>query len=281
MKNAFVLAGLAFGTRVGPDGAPVQALLVTDALVNVLAAAGVFTVLASGVYVLNDLLDREQDRLHPTKCRRPLAAGDISPAPAVALGVVLVVGGLLAGATIPGRAIWVFGTYLTINVFYTLWWKNVVLLDVFSIASGFVLRVVGGVLAAGAVIRPWIVVCTLFLALLISLGKRRGEIVLLGEDSSRHRPILGEYPLPFLDLLIVSAAAMTVIAYALFTIESGRSHYLMSTIPFVLYGVYRYLYLIYVRKATVAPETLVLSDVPLLIAGAGWLAVAALLFLYT
>ena len=277
-KNVFVFAGLAFGQL--SNGAYVLQHQLSDSLPRVALAVLAFTALSGAVYVLNDLRDLRRDRLHPVKRQRPLASGRIPRMAAAPFAGLLLVTGFVAFRALSTGLLVLGATYVAINTVYTLWWKRVVILDVFCVASGFVLRVVAGVLAAGAVLRPWILLCTMFLALLISLGKRRGEIVLLGEESGNHRATLAEYPLPFIDMLIVGASAMTVITYALFTIESGRSPYLLVTVPFVLYGTFRYLYLLYVRRVTEAFETLMLRDRPLLAVGAIWAAVVALLFMY-
>ena len=267
-KNAFVLAGVVFGGRVGV-GADV---------LHAVEAAGLFCLLSGAVYVLNDLRDMPTDRLHPTKKHRPLAAGDVSPVVAGLFGLVLL-GVSLAGFWQLSRGTFLFAAvYIVINVFYSIWWKHMVVLDILTVAMGFVIRVLVGVLAVPVAIGEWIIVCTLFLALLISLGKRRSEIVLLGDAAAEHRRILGHYPLQFLDTLIVIVSGMTVITYTLFTIDGGHGKALVVTIPFVLYGVFRYLYLVYVKEVTDAPEILVLKDTPLLIDGLLWGATAAALF---
>lgn len=277
-KNVFILAGLAFGQL--PDGTYVLQHALVGSLPRVAIAVLAFTALSGAVYVLNDLRDFRRDRLHAMKRHRPLASGRVSRVAAAPFAGLLLVVGLVACRALSTGLLAVGAAYVVINALYTLSWKRVVILDVFCVASGFVLRVVAGVMAVGAAMRPWILLCTMFLALLISLGKRRGEIVLLGEVSGKHRATLGEYPLPFIDMLIISASAMTVITYALFTIESGRSAYLLATVPFVLYGVFRYLYLLYVQGATEAFETLVLRDRPLLAAGVLWVVLVALLLMY-
>jgi 4-hydroxybenzoate polyprenyltransferase len=268
VKNVFVLAAPVYGGALFVDGKIIRALL----------AVAIFCALSGGVYIFNDLKDIEQDRLHPRKRSRPLASGEVSRWLAVLFGVVLLAVSLGGSYVL---SLGLFGTslcYLAINTFYTLWWKHTVILDIFCVASGFVLRVIAGALAVDVVLRPWILVCTLSLALLISLGKRRSEVVLLGEDAEAHRRTLGEYPLRFLDVLIVVASTMTVLAYSLFTFDSSHSRYLMTTIPFVLYGVFRYLYLIYVRGETDPPELILLHDAPMLVNGVLWGVLSAWLF---
>ncbi len=272
-KNAFVLAGCAFAERASTDGT-LEHVLRAGGLVSVAAQAAAavcgFILLSAAVYVFNDIGDAERDRLHPVKRSRPVAAGDVSPWAASFYGALLFGAGMAVAEWLPRPFLWIAVSYVAINAAYTMWWKNVVVLDILSVSSGFVLRVLAGVIAVEAVVGPWIVACTMFLALLISLGKRRSEVVLLGDDAGSHRRILDEYPLPFLDKLIVTTSGITVMTYALFTFESGRGAALMLTIPLVIYGVFRYLYLMYVSGATLPPEELVLKDRALLITGLAW-----------
>lgn len=274
LKNGFVLAAPIYG------GA-----LIDPALVRVtVVAAIVFCGLSSAVYVLNDLKDVEQDRLHPVKRNRPIASGAVSPILAALYGALILAVSAWGAWELSFGFFLVGAIYLGINVCYTLWWKHVVVLDILSVAAGFVLRVIAGAVAADVILRAWILVCTLSLALLISLGKRRSEVVLLGADAGNHRRILGEYPLPFLDRLIGIAAALTLLTYSLFTFDSGHASdpnhapYLMATIPFVLYGVFRYLYLLFVRGATESPENLFLHDPPMIVNAVIWGALTVWLF---
>ena len=283
LKNVFVFAGLAFGERVTSTGDLEHVLSIADPadiIRSSIVAFVVFCVISGVVYIFNDLKDVEQDRLHPQKRNRPLAAGEVSPILAALFGAVVLVAGLALAYWLSIGLFWIATVYFVINVVYTIWWKHAVILDILSVASGFVLRVLAGVVAVDAVIGPWIVICTLFLALLISLGKRRSEVALLGENAGNHRKILIDYPLQFLDLLIVSTAGMTVMTYALFTFESGRGVALMFTIPFVLYGVFRYLYLLYVAGSTLPPEALVVKDRALFFTGVLWVGLTAALIVF-
>ena len=267
-KNVFVFAGVVFGGH----------LAVVEDVARAMAATLLFCLLSGAVYVLNDLRDISTDRLHPIKKNRPLAAGQVSLVVAGIYGIVLLAGSL-TGFYFLSKGAWAFAIgYIVLNIFYSTWWKHVVVLDILSVAMGFVIRVLVGVLAVPVAIGEWIVICTLFLALLISLGKRRSEVVLLGNQAAEHRKILGHYPLQFLDTLIVITSSMTVITYSLFTIDGGHGKQLLLTIPFVLYGVFRYLYLVYVLESTDAPEVMVLRDRPMLINGVLWGLVAAALF---
>jgi 4-hydroxybenzoate polyprenyltransferase len=267
-KNIFVLAGAVFGEQ----------LFIESAMIHAVAATALFTLLSASIYVLNDLRDRERDRLHPTKRDRPIAAGRISPVTAGAVGFALFVVSMTASWVVFPEVSAVFAVYAAINVFYTLWWKHIVVLDILSVSSGFVLRVVAGALAVNVPVSPWFLICTLFLALLISLGKRRSEVILLGDDASGHRTILDHYPRQFIDMLIVIVSTTTVIAYTIFTIGSGHGALLMVTIPFVLYGVFRYLYLLYVQEVTDPPEILVMKDKSLLVDVILWVTTTAAIY---
>jgi 4-hydroxybenzoate polyprenyltransferase len=267
-KNVFVLAGAVFGEQ----------LFIGRAVVHAVEAATLFTLLSASIYVLNDLRDRERDRLHPTKRDRPIAAGRITPLTAGIWGGILFTACMVTSWVLFPAVSVVFAVYVGINVLYTLWWKHVVVLDILSVASGFVLRVVAGALAVNVPVSPWFLICTLFLALLISLGKRRSEVVLLGDGASDHRTILEHYPRQFIDTLIIIVSTMTVIAYSLFTVGSGHGILLTATIPFVLYGVFRYLYLLYVQEVTDPPEVLVMKDKPLLADVILWVITAAAVY---
>jgi 4-hydroxybenzoate polyprenyltransferase len=238
----------------------------------------IFCLASSGIYLFNDLLDIEQDRQHPRKKYRPLAAGTLPVSWAITtIGIlwlasaVLTVGLFLIPLVGPdtfassGGANVLFSVvlagYILLMILYSLRLKHVVLLDVFIIASGFVLRILAGAVAIPVVISPWLYVVTVMLSLLLALGKRRNELVVMDEQADAHRKILKEYSLPLLDQLITITTAATLMAYSLYTFEAttGNSR-LMFTIPLVLYGMFRYLYLVYVRKEGGSPEEILLRD---------------------
>jgi len=256
-KNFFVFAGLLFTLD--------QPHPLSD-YVKVVLAFVIFCLLSGTVYVINDILDLERDRLHEKKSKRPIASGRLPVVTAwVVAGVLLVVG--LAGSFALGG---MFGeialAYLVLSTAYSLTLKAIVLLDVLAIAGGFVLRAAGGAVAIKVVISPWLFVCTTLIALFLALAKRRQELLLLDEAGS-HREVLGEYSIPLLDQLINIVASATIMAYALYTFTSktGTAHpYMMVTLPFVIYGVFRYLYLIHMNSGAESPEILVVTDKPLL-----------------
>ncbi len=261
VKNGVVLAALVFarqGDRLG-------------SLLRALAAMALFSLLASAVYLFNDLLDRERDRVHPKKRFRPIAAGTLSPAVAGAAAVVLAAGSVGLSFWLAPRFGVVALAYLILQIVYSLWLKHLVLLDVFAIAAGFVLRVVAGAVVIAVPISNWLYLCTLLLALFLSCAKRRAEIVALGDaEAAGHRRSLAHYSLPLLDQLIGILAACTILAYALYTLSSETqakfgTDALKYTIPFVIFGLFRYLYLVQQRNQGESPEKVLLTDAPLLI----------------
>jgi 4-hydroxybenzoate polyprenyltransferase len=268
VKNLLVYLALVFARRV------------TDlpAVGRVTLAFFAFCLAASAIYILNDLMDRERDRSHPRKRSRPLASGLVTPRQAMALMAACLAG---AGALTVWLAIriplagdpfarWggsaalftlcVVG-YVGVNVLYSLWLKHVVLIDIFLIAAGYVLRALAGAFVIPVPISPWFYLCITFGALFLALGKRRAELLLLSDDAFNHRRNLREYTLPLLDQLIIIVVTCTLISYSLYTFQGeNASHDLMLTIPLVVFGLFRYLYLIYVKAAGDRPDELLWRD---------------------
>jgi 4-hydroxybenzoate polyprenyltransferase len=270
-KNVFVLAALAFawGDRQLP--APVG-----DAeLWRVLAAFAAFCCAASAIYLVNDVLDVEQDRLHPEKRTRPIASGELAVPIALAAAGFLALAALLlarrADAGV-GEVALVVGGYTLMNLAYSLKLKHVALLDVFCIALGFLLRVVAGGLASGAPVSHWLLLCTLFLALFLALNKRRAELALLGDGGARHRASLGAYTLGFLDQMVTVLAAATLVCYALYTVDPATSAKfggharLLWTVPCVVFGLARYMLLVQSGRAGGNPTRMFLGSDPLFLA---------------
>ena len=273
VKNFFVFAGLIFSQS-----------LFTPLVWRALAAFAIFCALSGAVYLFNDLADMEKDRLHPTKRRRPIASGALSVPAAVALGVLTLVGSLVAAYALSARFGVVATVYAALLTAYSVWLKHVVILDVLTVAIGFVLRAVAGAAAIGVDISGWLVICTILVALFLALGKRRHEYLTLHGDAAAHRPILAEYSESFLDQMVAVVTASTVTAYALYTMSPDtvakfHTRWLPLTLPFVLYGVFRYLYLLYRRELGGNPSDLLLSDRALLINTVLWM-VALLLIIY-
>ncbi|MBI3399922.1 MAG: decaprenyl-phosphate phosphoribosyltransferase [Acidobacteria bacterium] len=273
-KNLLVFAGLLFGRR----------LFDTGAVLDACAAFAIFCALSGVAYLVNDIADREGDRGHPSKASRPIASGALSVPAAVTAAAVLG-GGALAGALALSRELAVVAAaYLTLQLLYSGLLKHLVILDVLTIAVGFVLRAAAGAVAVHVEISHWLLVCTILLALFIALAKRRHEIVLLADGGSGHRPILGEYSAHLLDQMIGVVSASTLIAYIFYTISPETQAkfgtvWLGLTIPFPLYGIFRYLYLVHRRDGGGSPADLLLNDHPLLACVALWaLAVAAIIY---
>ena len=266
LKNGFVFVGLLFGHAWHDPVKVGQAL----------AAFAAFCLLSSAVYVMNDLIDREQDRRHPKKKDRPLAAGTLDPGAAMALGLACLGGGSLVAWGWAGAAPWTFAAYVALNVAYSLGLKHVVILDVFIIAAGFMLRILAGTLGLGIAPSHWLLLCGLMLTLFLGFAKRRAELSALQEDSGTHRRVLEHYSEPLLDQMITVAAAGVIVAYALYTVspDTIRLHgtdKLIYTLPFVLYGMFRYLYLLHRRGGGGEPALEIVRDPHLVAAGAGWL----------
>ena len=272
LKNGVVIAGLVFGGKLLDPAAVASATL----------AAVAFCLLSGGFYLLNDVRDRDADRLHPVKRSRPVASGELAPRPAAAIGATLALMAIAGSALLSWRLLLVFLAYAGLMATYNLGVKEIVVLDVFAIAGGFVLRAVGGAIAVDVSISPWLLVCTMLLALLIGFGKRRHELVAL-EDAIGHRRNLNVYNRPMLDQSVAVTAAGTLIAYAVYTFDSESAQYhqgMMLTIPIVAYGVFRYLYLLYLGGQGGTPETMLLTDRPLLASVATWAVASAYLFYF-
>jgi 4-hydroxybenzoate polyprenyltransferase len=273
-KNLLVFAGLLFGRR----------LLELPAVAEALVAFAVFCALSGVVYLMNDIADRESDRSHPLKAQRPIASGALPVGTAVTAAV-----GIGAAATALALTLgWTFTAvalgYVVLQALYSGPLKHIVIIDVLTLAIGFVLRAVAGAVAVHVEISHWLLVCTILLALFIGLAKRRHEIVLLAGDAPAHRPILGEYSPYLLDQMIAVVTASTLVAYIFYTVSPETqakfgTPWLGLTIPFPLYGIFRYLYLVHRREGGGSPSDLLLTDRPLLLCVALWaIAVAVIIY---
>ncbi len=271
-KNGVLFAALVFDHR----------LFELDPLVRTVVAVIVFCALSSGIYLFNDVRDAERDRLHPIKRQRAVAAGTLSRATALAMAAALIAAGLVVAYLVRPEFLLVAAWYVGLMILYSLWLKQWVLVDVLAIAAGFVLRAAAGAVAIGVEISPWLLVCTMLLALLLGFGKRRHELLTLRGRAVRHRANLGAYTARLLDQLIGTSAAATVIAYAIYTFDAAsvpRNHSMMLTIPFVVYAVFRYLHLVYARRLGGSPEILLVRDRPLLASILLW-GIGSVLILY-
>ena len=259
-KNLFVLAPLVFGDLLFDGRAVARAVLALVA----------FCCGSSAVYLINDIRDREEDRRHPLKRLRPLAAGTLGVPTAVAAVTVLAAAAFAIAFWLGMPFTWILGTYVALNVLYTLWFKHMVILDVMSISLGFVLRVEAGAQATGVAVSRWLFLCTVFLALFLAFSKRRHEITLLAGAASEQRPVLDHYSPAFLDQMINVVTASSVVSYALYavapeTVAKFHTLNLIYTIPLVLYGIFRYLYLLYQRPGERNPTEAILRDPPFLL----------------
>jgi 4-hydroxybenzoate polyprenyltransferase len=239
-----------------------------------------FCCFSSTVYIINDIVDRESDRHHPIKCKRPIASGDLSVAVAVVAAIALAAAGLALAVYLGRQFTIVAVLYLVLLVLYSIALKRVVIVDVLILASGFVLRTIAGVEAIGVTISSWLLTCTIFLALFLGLSKRRHELILLGDKSTDHRKILAEYSPELLDQMIAVATASALISYTLYTVDDdtiakfGTSNFIY-TVPFVIFGIFRYLYLIHQKQEGGRPDKLLLTDRPILVNNVLWLVTAA------
>jgi 4-hydroxybenzoate polyprenyltransferase len=274
-KNLIVFAGLLFGGRLTEPPAVLLAI----------ATFAIFCALSGAVYLLNDVADRDVDQQHPLKRTRPIASGQLSTRSALLLAGVLSTAALAAAFLVSARVGLAAGTYLLLLLLYSAALKNIVIVDALTIAGGFVLRAVAGALAVSVPISQWLLVCTTLLALFLAFSKRRHELTMLGEAAIGHRRILEEYTPYLLDQMVAVVTASTLIAYAVYatsaeTAERLGTSRLGLTIPFVLYGIFRYLYLVHQKRGGGSPAVLLMTDRPLLACVGLW-AVSVALILYS
>ena len=272
-KNLFVFAGVIFSQQ-----------LLTPRLWPALAAFVIFCGLSGAIYLFNDVADADKDRLHETKRRRPVASGALPVGAAIAFGALLLFGCLAAAFTLSPAFGLVALSYGALNTAYSVWLKHLVILDVLTVATGFVLRAVAGAVAVDVEISGWLLICTILIALFLALGKRRHEYRSLTGDAAAHRPILAEYSEGFLDQMISVVTASTVTTYALYTmspetVAKFHTRLLPLTLPFVLYGIFRYLYLLYRRDLGGNPSDLLVTDRGLLLDALLWM-IATLAIIY-
>ena len=273
-KNLIVFAGLVFGEQLLEPGAVARAG----------GAFGIFCALSSAMYLVNDVVDRAGDRLHPVKRGRPIAAGRVSPASALGAAGLLIVGGVASAYLLEPRLALLALCFVGVLLLYSWVLRQAVILDVLAIAIGFVLRAVAGAVVINVSISQWLLVCTLLLALFLTLTKRRQEVGALGADATQHRPALGCYTLELLDQLVTVLAAATLVSYAVYTtgaetVEKFGTELLTLTIPFPIYGVLRYLMLVHDKTTSTGPADILLRDRPLAVCVAGW-AVSVTIIIY-
>lgn len=274
LKNLILFAALIFAGELTD---------VTKSLNAVLAFIA-FCLLSSGMYAFNDLIDREKDKQHPIKRNRPIASGVIPPSTAVFIFSALAIGGLAIAFSISLNLLWWALVFILFNLLYSIWLKNMVILDVMAIAVSFVIRAYSGAIAVNVPASKWLLINTLLLALFLGFGKRRHELLLLEENASSHRKILDKYSPYLLDQLIGVVTASVVVMYMLYTFSTEvmvklNTHSLFLTIPFVVYGIFRYLYLIHKEEKGGSPTSVLISDLPILITVILWI-LTVILVLY-
>lgn len=270
-KNLLLFAGLIFAAKLGDVERWLEA---STAFVAYCAAS-------SAAYLVNDVLDAESDRGHPMKRHRPIASGQLAPGTALLLAGVLTSGALALAALLGFWSLLTMSGFAALQGAYSLRLKHVVLVDVVAIAALFVLRATAGAEAVDVPISPWLLVCTALLALFLALAKRRGELVLVGATSTPGRPVLAGYSLVLVDRLVAVVAASAVIAYSLYALTAHGSKAMVLTIPFVCFGILRYLVLVHRHDLGEEPEQVLLSDVPILVTVAAWAATAATILAIT
>jgi 4-hydroxybenzoate polyprenyltransferase len=266
-KNLLLFAGIIFAAKLGDLSRWGEAL----------AAFAAYCAASSASYLVNDVRDAPHDRVHPVKRTRPIARGELSPKLAEAIAALLLFSAFLLVAPLGLASILFLCTFFALQAAYTLALKHVVLLDVMTIGGLFVVRAAAGAAAVEVRISPWLLLCTALLALFLALAKRRGELVLVGAEATPGRPVLEGYSLALVDQLITVVAASTVISYCLYTFTARDSKAMMVTIPFVVFGVFRYLLLMHRRELGEEPEEIFLRDAPILICIAAWAACAAII----
>jgi 4-hydroxybenzoate polyprenyltransferase len=273
-KNIFLFAAIVFDKQ----------LFIFDSFLRTLAGFALFCLISSSVYIFNDIADIEADRQHPEKKKRPIPSGKLPLSAAWAADILLVMFTLGAGYLLAPSFAYVIGLYFLINVAYSKWLKHIPIIDVLMLSAGFVLRVGAGVtLIQVERFSPWLYVVMTLLSLFLGFGKRRAELALLAQGAGSHRRVLDGYTLPLLDQYIMIVSGTTIVAYSLYTFSAPnlpQNHTMMLTIPFVVYTIFRYLYLIEVKHAGGAPEEVVLSDRPFQVAMFLWAVTVIVIFYF-
>lgn len=265
VKNMFVFGPILFSNNI----------LKVNMIKNSFIAFICFCFISSCVYIMNDMVDREKDKKHPEKCKRPIASGKVSLLKAIIIGIILALVAILVSLTLSNYLLLIILLYLINNIMYSFKIKNIIILDVFSIAIGFVLRVVAGSIAIGVKTSSWILLCTLFLSLFLGFGKRRNELIILGNEAESHRKNLSNYNEKLLDQIINIVLSCTIVFYAIYSVvAAGKENFFWTTI-LVLFGVFRYYYLMYSKGDGGDPTKLVTSDKQLCLCILFWIICSA------
>ncbi|MEK6636385.1 MAG: decaprenyl-phosphate phosphoribosyltransferase [Planctomycetota bacterium] len=274
IKNFFVFTALLFSKN----------LLNLSKDIDALVGFIIFCMITGCAYMINDLVDLEKDKLHPTKSQRPIASGRLNKTTAIKITTIICLVSLSFAFYINSFFGIIVLTYFLLNIGYSIYFKNIVIIDVVTIASGFVLRVLGGAVIISVTSSQWLILCTILLSLFLGFSKRRHELVLLEDNATGHRKVLEHYSPYFLDQMISVVTASTVICYALYTmskdtIEKLGTSKLIYTIPFVLYGIFRYLYLVHQKEKGGSPTEIVFTDKPMIVNIILWV-IASIVFIY-
>lgn len=254
-KNGFVFAGLIFS----------RSFFNPDSVARVIYAFFLFSLVSGSLYIINDIIDRDKDLHHPVKCKRPIASGRLNIAGAMTAALVIIAGCLTAAFYLEAGLFCTLLAYTVLVFAYSIRLKNIIILDVIILSMGFVLRTAGGAFVIRVWISPWLILCTTLLALFLALIKRKNELRILAGDAANHRRILEEYTPELIDRMLSVVTSTTLMSYSLYTFSAGKSSYMMLTIPFVLYGIFRYQYLATAKDMGGSPEMVLLQDKPLLI----------------
>lgn len=275
IKNSFIFAAIIFSKKI----------FILPDFTRVFIAFIFFSIISSAGYIINDLVDLSEDKKHPRKSKRPIASGSLPPKTAIITAMALITIALLCGFILNINLGIVLLLYFILELIYSFFLKHKVILDIFGIATFFILRVLAGGVVIQTEISNWLLICTGLIALFLGFSKRRHELVLLGEDAHKHRKVLTEYSPYFLDQMIGVVTASTLVAYILYTlsaetVEKFGTDKLIFTIPFVLYGIFRYLYLVHQKEKGGSPTKLLLTDPPLLINATLWI-LSAIIIIYS
>ncbi|MCK4755433.1 decaprenyl-phosphate phosphoribosyltransferase [candidate division WOR-3 bacterium] len=271
IKNVFLFAGLIFSRQ----------FYYTESIITSIFAFFIFSILSSGIYILNDIFDYEEDKLHPVKSKRPIAAGRIKRKTAWIISILLIIISLLLACLVNNPFFYTCLIYSGMMILYSLKVKQIIILDVLFVAIGYVLRAIAGAAAIRVEISSWLLLCTLLLALFLVVSKRRTEIVILGKDAMKHRKILSHYSIDLLNQMIAIVTSACIVSYCLYTlapetVSKFHTRNLIFTVPFVIYGIFRYLYLTYRKHEADIPEKILITDLPLQICLILWMIVCIL-----
>lgn len=255
IKNGFVFAGLIFS----------KSFLRLEPVLETVYCFFLFCMVSGAVYIINDILDMEKDAVHPVKCKRPIASGRLQSSRALIFSLLVLSVSLILAALLDTGFFLILFAYFFLVLAYSLKLKHIVILDVIILSMGFVLRTIGGAVAIGVWISPWLILCTTLLALFLALNKRRNELLVLSDKAGEHKKILEQYTPELINSMLSVITSATVMSYSLYTFSAGKSSYMMLTIPFVLYGIFRYQYLVMTKECGGSPELTLFRDKPLLI----------------